>query len=197
MGDNNYGQLGNGTNNNVCPTPINLPQLSVANIFTADMASHSLAIGIIKASAIVTLGNLNQLYTGSAISATASTTPPGLTVNLTYNGSPNAPTNAGNYTVIGTISDPNYYGSATNTLIVGLPPQSLAASTANTNSQQLSLQLTGTPSYPYILQMATNLTPPIVWQCVCTNCADTNGNCSFIVTNLSGIPAGFFRAVAQ
>ena len=150
---------------------------------------------MINPNATVTLGNLNQLYTGSAISVTASTTPPGLTVNLTYNGSPNAPTNAGSYTVIGTISDPNYYGSATNTLVVGLPPQSFTAS--STNSQQLILQLTGTPNYPYILQSATNLTPPIVWQCVFTNCADTNGNWSFIVTNLSGIPAGFYRAVAQ
>ena len=78
---------------------------------------------VINPNATVTLGNLNQLYTGSAISVTVSTTPPGLTVNLTYNGSPNAPTNPGNYTVIGIISDPNYYGSATNTLVVGLPPQ--------------------------------------------------------------------------
>src|SRR5208283_6131753 len=92
MGSNVYGQLGNGSTNHFSPTPINLPQLSVANIFPAEMASHSLAIGIIKSSAIVTLGNLNQLYMGSAINVTASTTPPGLTVSLTYNGSPNAPT---------------------------------------------------------------------------------------------------------
>ena len=44
--------------------------------------------------------------------------PSGLTVNLTYNGSPNAPTNAGSYTVIGTINDLNYAGSATNTLVI-------------------------------------------------------------------------------
>ena len=147
----------------------------------------------------VTLGNLNQIYTGSAISVTASTTPTGLTVNLTYNGSPNAPTNVGSYTVVGIISDPNYYGSATNTLVVGLPPQSFTASSTagSANGQQLILQLAGTPGYPYILQMATNLTPPVVWQCVFTNCADTNGNCNFTVTNLSGVPAGFYRAVGQ
>ena len=153
---------------------------------------------VINPNATVTLGNLNQLYTGSAISVTVSTTPPRLPVNLTYNGSSNAPTNPGSYTVVGIISDPNYYGNATNTLVVGLPPQSfIAGSTSSTNSQQLMLQLTGTPYYPYILQSATNLTPPIVWQCVCTNCADANGNCNFIVTNLPGVPAGFFRAVAQ
>jgi len=68
--------------------------------------------------ATVTLANLTQTYTGSAISATATTVPGGLTVNLTYNGSPNAPTNAGSYTVVGTINDPNYGGSATGTLVI-------------------------------------------------------------------------------
>jgi hypothetical protein len=43
-----------------------------------------------------------------ARSATATTTPTNLPVNLTYNGSATAPTNAGSYTVIGTISDANY-----------------------------------------------------------------------------------------
>jgi alpha-tubulin suppressor-like RCC1 family protein len=154
---------------------------------------------VINPNATVTLGNLFQLYTGSVISVTASTTPPGLTVNLTYNGSPNAPTNAGSYTVVGTVTDPNYYGSATNTLVVGLPPQSFTASSTagSANGQQLILQLAGTPGYPYILQMATNLTPPVVWQCVFTNCADTNGNCNFTITNLTVMPEGFYRAVGQ
>ena len=75
----------------------------------------------VKATATVTLGSLSQIYNGSARSATATTSPADLTVNFTYNGSPNAPTNAGSYTVIGTINDPNYQGSATNTLVVILP----------------------------------------------------------------------------
>ena len=145
--------------------------------------------------ATVTLTNLSQLYTGNAISVTASTTPPGLTVNLTYNGSPNAPTNAGNYAITGVISDPNYYGIATNTLVVGQSPQSFGVS--STNSQQLTLQLTGTPNYPYILESATNLTPPMVWLPVFTNYADTNGNWNFTITGLTNTPAGYYRAVAQ
>ena len=195
MGNNYYGQLGNGTTVNT-NLPVSVSHLlSVANVFPADMASHSMAIGFMQASAIVTLGNLNQLFTGSAINVTASTTPPGLTVNLTYNGSPNAPTDAGNYTVIGVISDPNYYGIATNTLVVGLPPQSFTA--GSVNGQQLTLQLTGTPNYPYILVSATNLTPPVVWQPIFTNYADTNGNWSFTIPDLTGFPAGFYRAGAQ
>ncbi len=69
-----------------------------------------------KASATVTLGNLTATYTGSPISATATTNPAGLTVTLTYNGSSTAPTAVGPYTVVATISDPNYTGSATATL---------------------------------------------------------------------------------
>jgi alpha-tubulin suppressor-like RCC1 family protein len=120
MGWNVDGQLGDGTYNDT-NLPVNVPHLSVANVFPADQAYHSLAIGI-NYHATVMLGNLSQSYTGGAISVTASTTPPGLTVNLTYNGSPNAPTNPGSYTVIGIISDPHYSGSATNTLVVTPPP---------------------------------------------------------------------------
>ena len=83
----------------------------------AGSATNTLVIG--KATATVTLGNLSQTYDGSAESVSVTTAPPGLTVNLTYNGSPNAPTNAGSYTVIGTINDLNYAGSATNTLVIG------------------------------------------------------------------------------
>jgi hypothetical protein len=66
----------------------------------------------------IVFGSLNQTYSGTAKPVTASTTPTGLTVSFTYNGSANAPTNAGSYTVIGVINDANYQGSATNTLVI-------------------------------------------------------------------------------
>ena len=71
-----------------------------------------------KATAGVGLGNLTQTYDGMAKRVTASTTPANLTVVITYNGTANAPTNAGSYKVVATISNPNYFGSATNTLVV-------------------------------------------------------------------------------
>jgi hypothetical protein len=122
-------------------------------------------------------------------------------VNLTYNDSPLAPTSVGSYSVSGTIVDPSYYGSATNTLVIGLPAQNFTIGNGglirDANGIQLPLQLTGTPGYPYVLQTTTNLSPPINWQTVFTNIADTNGNCVFLVTNLMGFPAGYYRAVSR
>ncbi len=86
---------------------------------------------IAQASGAVTLGNLSQTYDGTAKAATAGTTPSGLTVALTYNGSANAPTNAGSYTVIGTINDANYQGSATNTLVIAQAPDEIVFGSLN------------------------------------------------------------------
>jgi RHS repeat-associated protein len=84
-------------------------------------ASGTLTIG--KATATVTLGSLTQTYDGTARAATATTSPGGLSVTLTYGGSSTAPVAAGHYTVVGTINNANYQGSATGTLIVEVPPE--------------------------------------------------------------------------
>jgi sugar lactone lactonase YvrE len=110
---------------------------------------------ISKATAVVTLAGLSQTYTGSALAATATTTPGSLSVSLTYNGSSTIPMLAGSYTVVGTISDANYGGSATGTMTIskatavvtlaglsqtytGLP----FAATATTSPTSLSVSLT-------------------------------------------------------
>src|SRR5260221_2055409 len=77
--------------------------------------------------ATVTLGNLAQSYNGSTHSATATTTPSGLTVNITYDGSSTPPTNAGSYSVVATVSDPNYQGSNTGTLVISKAPLTATA----------------------------------------------------------------------
>ncbi len=69
-------------------------------------------------SATVTLGNLAQTYDGEPKSVTATTTPAGLVVDLTYDGSATAPTAAGSYAVAGVINDLNYSGSSTGTLVI-------------------------------------------------------------------------------
>ena len=118
MGGNSYGQLGNGSNGDT-NLPVNLVGLSVASPGAMVQAYHSLAVAAMPISlATVTLTKLAQTYDGTAKPVTVVTSPANLAVSVTYNGSANAPTNAGNYTVVGTVTDLNYYGSATNTLVI-------------------------------------------------------------------------------
>lgn len=73
---------------------------------------------IAKGTAAITLGNLDQTYDGGAKTATAATSPEGLMVTLSYNGSPTPPVSAGSYTVTATIADPNYGGATGGTLTI-------------------------------------------------------------------------------
>src|SRR5690606_8578108 len=78
---------------------------------------------VTKASGTVVLGDLVQTYDGTPKAATATTTPPGLTVNFTYNGSATAPTQTGSYGVVATIADPIYAGSASGSFVIEKAPQ--------------------------------------------------------------------------
>ena len=70
------------------------------------------------ATAAVKLSNLSQTYTGTPVEVAASSSPSGLKVALTYNGKTTAPTAAGSYAVVGKVSDANYQGQATGTLVI-------------------------------------------------------------------------------
>ncbi len=72
----------------------------------------------VKATANVVLNGLAQTYNGTARTVTATTTPDGLTVSVTYGGLETAPTGVGSYAVTGTVSDALYQGSAQGTLVV-------------------------------------------------------------------------------
>ncbi len=85
-------------------------------------ASGTFVIG--KAAASVTLGNLTQTYDGTPKSVTV-TISPSVSYSVTYNGSATAPTSAGNYTVVATVTDPNYTGSATDMLVIGQASQTI------------------------------------------------------------------------
>ncbi len=90
--------------------------LAAGNATATGSATLTLAVSL---SATVTLGNLSQVYDGTAKGATATTIPPGLTVSLIYNGNATAaPVEVGTYTVVATTNDPVYYGTATGTLTI-------------------------------------------------------------------------------
>jgi endo-1,4-beta-xylanase len=85
-----------------------------ANYFGAAEAT----LVISPATAPIVLGGLTQPYDGTPRIVTATTTPAGLAVVVTYDGSPDAPIAPGAYAVVATIQDANYVGSATGTLLV-------------------------------------------------------------------------------
>jgi hypothetical protein len=87
---------------------------------------------IAKATATVTLGNLSQTYNGSPRPASASTSAAGSNnINITYNGSPAAPTAAGSYNVMARLTNPNYEGSATGTLVIAKATATVTLSNLN------------------------------------------------------------------
>lgn len=71
------------------------------------------------------LAGLSATYDGSPKSVTATTTPAGLTVAITYDASATAPTNVGSYAIVATINDTNYAGTASGTLVISKANQTI------------------------------------------------------------------------
>jgi hypothetical protein len=66
----------------------------------------------------ISLAGLNQTYTGQPVAASVITEPANLSVQVTYNGSTEAPAAPGSYEVVATITEPGYNGTATGTLVI-------------------------------------------------------------------------------
>jgi len=109
-----------------------------------DLMFASSTLTITSATSTITLNNLNQTY-GSTTPVTASTTPPGLTTAITYNGSLTQPTGAGTYTVVATITDPDYTGSTTGSLVIARLPLTVTAVT-DSKPYDGTASSTGTPT---------------------------------------------------
>jgi hypothetical protein len=115
--------------------------------FTDPNGNYSSASGTVSdtindATATVTLGSLAQTYTGSPLSATASTNPPGLTVSFMYTGkdgttygpSSTPPTAAGSYTIVGAISnETDYIGSNSGTMVIAKAASQVASLLSSSN----------------------------------------------------------------
>lgn len=85
--------------------------------------TQPVAVTVAPAAANVRLADLRQPFDGSPRVPAVVTEPAGLPVSFTFNGSPVAPWQLGTYTVVATIADPNYAGSAT--AIMEIAPISL------------------------------------------------------------------------
>ncbi len=104
-------------------TTITASQAGNSNYNAALSVQQALTVN--KVVVTIILSNLSHTYNGSPKSATVTTTPPGKAVALTYDGSPTAPTDAGSYAVVGTISEANYEGSASDTLTISKVSQTI------------------------------------------------------------------------
>ena len=116
---------------------------------TASSANYTVTDGFWPdtIAATVELGNLSQIYDGTAKSVSVTTDPANLAVSVTYNGSASAPANAGSYTVAGTITDLNYYGGATTTLVIAPAATTVTlASSLNPSIAGASVTFTATVS---------------------------------------------------
>ena len=101
------------------------------------------SFNVAKATATLTLTNLTQTYDGAAHYASATTSPANLNVNLSYSQggtTVNAPTNVGSYSVTADVSDSNYQGSTTGTLVINK-----ATATLSLNASTLNQTYDGTP----------------------------------------------------
>ena len=144
-----------------------------------------------KASAAVAMTNLIQTFDGSAKGVSVATTPANLTVSVIYNGSANAPTNVGSYTVIGTINDPNYQGAATNTLAIILPAINTQTSISN---GVFNLFFTNVSGVSFSVLETTNLSIPISdWNMVGAAMEIMPGQYQFSDPQMTNTGQSFYR----
>ena len=100
--------------------------------------------------------------------------------------------NAGNYTVV--ITSP--YGSVTSSVVAltVLVPPSVSGMVPNSDGAgSVSICLAGGANEIYLVQAATNLTPPVIWQTISTNTAGADGTWQFTDTNAPNYPDRFYR----
>jgi hypothetical protein len=132
-----------GTNNKVIVPSIVIADGNSGNNYAVTLQNFNTGT-ILKAAAAITLGNLAHTYDGNPKEASASTTPAGLTVYLTYDGSAVGPSAVGSYAVVASVSDTNYAGSVGGTMVIAVEsfaawqthhftPGEITAGTANAN----------------------------------------------------------------
>jgi hypothetical protein len=125
-----------------------------------------------KAQATVTLGNMSQTYTGSALSPTVATVPSGLSIIPT--GYPD--TNAGSYQVTATVTDPNYTGSARGTFTINKAATTITVTTPP--------PATAYDGYSFTVVASTNSEMPVTFapSGVCTMSGTTSTTATFTIT---------------
>ena len=101
-------------------------QAGNGNFNAASEVTTSFAVTRQNVGAALVLSNTNHVFDGTAKGVTVSTTPPNLATVVTYAGSTNRQTNAGAYAVVATISDANYQGSKSGSMVIAKATQTIS-----------------------------------------------------------------------
>ena len=108
------------------------------------------SIAVTKAMANIAFSNLVQQRDGTPRVVTATTTPEGLPVTITYNGSVSAPLSAGSYAITGVVDTALFQGMNTATLTVLGTPQTISfpAIGSQVTTNHLGLAATASSGLP-------------------------------------------------
>lgn len=178
--------LSNGTASWTSTSPLALGTHLLTAVYSGDTVypqetSVTQTLTVTQDPVTVSLSNLNQTYTGSPLSPTVTTTPSGIAVSLAYNGSSAAPTAAGSYSVVGTVTNPDYSGSATGTFIIAQATTALALTASpgpalQGTTERLTATVTGNgqPSGTVVF------TSGVTTLCSVTLNGSTVATCSFV-----------------
>lgn len=105
----------------------------------------------------------SEVYDGDPYEIGATTKPSNLAYIVTYNGSTTPPTDAGTYTIIATINDNFYYGSATGTFIIQKAERTINVSnlsqTYDGNPKSVTVSIVGV-NVSYTVTYNGSTTPP-------------------------------------
>ena len=74
-------------------------------------------------------------------------------------------------------------------------PQDAFTSAGHNGDGSISLNFAGLPGYQYLLQFTSSLAPPVAWQNLATNSANSVGVWRFTDTTATNRPVGFYRAL--
>jgi hypothetical protein len=104
-----------------------LPGSYLSNNFKLTYMFGSLTILPDTADVTINPAGLLKTYSATPKTVAVTTSPTGLNVIKTYNGSTTPPVNAGTYTMIAYVNDPNYVGADTATLVINKAPATVTA----------------------------------------------------------------------
>lgn len=111
------------------------PGIYSANIYATDSEGNTIERSFDitgTATAQINISNLQQIYDGTPKPVDVTTTPDGLTVDLTYDGSESPPPDAGTYAIVATINDSVYSGS--NTALLEISPAAVTINLSETHA---------------------------------------------------------------